>query len=104
MTVNEIAKEILTSELSGAELSSLFDTIKRKQKMTRDTEVALKAVSLKPGDRVRLFGLSPKYLNGLVGEVQSVENTRARVKLEDSFNLRRFGTTPKVPLACLEVL
>jgi len=42
---------------------------------------SLRAADVSVGDQVRLVGLSPKYLNGLEGVVETIDKNRCSVRL-----------------------
>lgn len=109
MTVNEIVQAILRGDYD-ANLDHIVGAINTRRK-TRRAEVTLSnLVALQPGTRVRTKGLSPKYLNGLTGEV--VPSTGRRrdnditVKLDHPFLAQRYaiGGNVNVPAGCLEAI
>lgn len=93
----------------------LFDLVRERKRSIGRTA----ALSVRSGCKVKLHGLSPKYLNGLEGKVTSIRGQRGDVALtSDSVTtLRLYGgrrffiphdateyTVPGVPLSCCEVL
>jgi hypothetical protein len=89
-------------------LDSIAEAVRERRKAVRDREGRLNALTLKPGVRVTLKGLSPQYLNGAIVEVVKVNTSRVVVTSIDGVtSLRaagriRSGST--VPLSCVEAV
>lgn len=84
-------------------LDMLQDAINRRRKAVRAQARDINLTSFKVGDKVRLKGLSPKYLNGTVATITGKKSTRFVVQMPLSPNLRKWsGSTPTVPAGCVE--
>lgn len=68
---------ILTSA-SNEDISRVIDGIKSR----RSILATINAASVAIGEKVKLDGLKPKYLNGLTGTVESISGRSATVKLD----------------------
>lgn len=76
-----------------------------KNAATRRLENArqVRSMAITPGSKVQLDGLSPNYLNGLTGEVATVQGNRASVRLDsDSTNTLRFTKQKRFYIAADE--
>lgn len=84
------------------------DSLTRIRQAIRDREKTIgntNLYTLNVGQRVRLKALSPKYLNGLEGEITALPrggSKRFAVKLDRPTH--RFGSTVNPPAACLEAI
>jgi hypothetical protein len=82
----------------------VVDKIRNDRKLVQATIMT----QVKVGDRVRLTGLSPKYMNGLEVEVVGKAVSKLNVRFVDVLAVPtrardRFGTRPfKVPANCVE--
>lgn len=78
------------------ELDSLVEAFKARRKALSEK----RALNVKVGTEVTLSGLSPKYLNGLAGTVETVNGSRADVRLneESTQRLRFKGKRFYVPM------
>lgn len=61
------------------EITALYDALNTRRKALNDR----RALAVREGLSVRLDGLSPKYLNGLTGTVESISGKRADVRLDE---------------------
>jgi len=77
----------------------------RRKEIDRKAGALLKA-SVRIGQRVRLKGLSPKYLNGNIAEVveTSGRGRRVAVKLTTDVGRYRAGMSVRCPASCLEII
>lgn len=66
------------------ELDSLVEAFKARRKALSQK----RALNVKVGTEVTLSGLSPKYLNGMSGTVETVNGTRADVRLNEASTRR----------------
>ena len=102
------------------ELDRIADAIRQRQRALR----ALQAAAVSVGAQVRLKGLSPKYLNGLEGVVESIAKSSCNIRLSKLSTARLRVTTKsstfhtrfyirddeehylltRVPLSCCEVV
>lgn len=72
--------EAMSFVVNGAtedDLDNLLAAMRRR----RSALSSLRAASVSVGDQVRLVGLSPKYLNGLEGVVETINKNRCSVRL-----------------------
>ena len=110
----------IVSEATDGELDRITDAIRQRQRALR----ALRAATVSVGAQVRIRGLSPKYLNGLEGVVESitkssgdvrlsrVSTARLRVRMAAATFRGRFYIRAdeehylltRVPLSCCEVI
>lgn len=82
-----------------SDLDVLMQSINQRSRILAQRRVA----DVRVGSTVRLERLSPRYLNGLDGEVVSIEGKRARVLLDEvsTETLRRAPRSRyRVPLEC----
>ena len=97
MTDISISLRILNGEADD-ELSAVADAVKQRESVLARNTVA----NLKPGDKITLAKISPKYLQGLVVEVERV-NMRGRgrpvtVKFGDDLAFGRYAGSSGVQL------
>jgi hypothetical protein len=92
---------IFTEILRGdhdADLDRISTAIRERRKSAGRENL----FELVPGDRVRIRGIRPAYLNGLHGTVTGTRNSRISVRLDQSVG-RFSGTFPlAVPASCVE--
>lgn len=87
-----------------------MDRIMGAWKTRRKTLAAENLATVKVGDRVRLAGLSPKFLNGATGVVTGINQTTVAFKVDDTAPQRvkdRLGAPwqdARVPAGCVEVI
>ncbi|MCL4414435.1 MAG: nitrile hydratase subunit beta [Actinobacteria bacterium] len=103
MTINGVdeqvaAKTTLADVLGFIINGSTADDLERIVDMVRQRQGALRALqaaAVSVGDQVRIAGLSPKYLNGLEGVVESISKARGNVRLSETSTdcLRLVGGT-----------
>jgi hypothetical protein len=87
MNWTQVIEAIDTGVMDGRE-DILIEALNRRRRAVS----AIRAGELEPGDRIRLNGLRPKYLNGLVGTVQyRVANGKVSVKLDEDQDTGRYG-------------
>jgi len=103
MMTNDVIRAIMNGELDD-DLDRLSAAIKEQRKETRAREAAVNRLTMLPGTRVRLKGLSPKRLNGKTGTI--VENTSRHktalaVKLDKPDVRDNLGVI-HVPAGCAE--
>ena len=79
----------IVSEATDGELDRITDAIRQRQRALR----ALRAATVSVGAQVRIRGLSPKYLNGLEGVVESITKSSGNVRLSKMSTARLRGTT-----------
>ena len=97
------------STATREEISGIHDAANARSRMLRDIRTAQAAATIKVGDKVTLGGLSPKYLNGLQGEVKALDGKRVTVELGkvDRTLARRYVTLDGrilVPVGSLTVV
>lgn len=78
-----IIHDLLSGELDS-KLDQIQEAIKERRKLMRATNAASSMLNLRKGDRVSLYGLSPKKINGREGVVFSKKRTRITVKMDDN--------------------
>lgn len=106
MAGTDIARSILSGEYDS-DLDVLAEAVRMRRKDVKAREGRMNALTLKPGDHVRMHGLTPKILNDAVVEVVSLRRTRVNVKAIDGVTnplaAQRVGThgTCGVPLTCV---
>ena len=90
------ASEYVVSRADNHELDRIIDAVKERRRALR----AIVAASVRRGATVQLGGLSPKFLNGLTGEVTAIDGKRATVRLdEESTDRLRYQYSPRYPVA-----
>ena len=89
------AISFIINDADGDELERILDAYKSRRKAL----ASVRAASLSKGAEVTLVGLSPKYLNGLVGVVASIKGQRCSVTLDgpSTEKLRYAGTRFYIP-------
>jgi ribosomal protein S17 len=93
--------EALTAIANGS-LDAHLDALSRAIKARRQFRATLEVATLAPGDRVRIGGTRPAYLNGQHAIVQSVNDKTVSVRFENPSAAGRFGSsTVRVPVACI---
>lgn len=70
------------------DIERLADAIRTRQKVLR----AEAAAAVTVGMTAKIEGISPKYLNGMVGEVVSIEGSAATVRLDKASTSKLRGT------------
>lgn len=104
LTALDVARSILAGEYDD-DLATISEAARQRRKDVSAREAKLNGMTLKPGDRVTLHGLSPKLLNGAVVEVTRVDRTRVLVKpiddVTDFLAAQRLGHGSRVPLQCV---
>jgi hypothetical protein len=95
----------ITLHATSEEARRINKAATERVKLLGKMEGSLMASLLKPGDKVTLSGLSPKYLNGMTATVKEAaqgRETKVTVVLDDEHRATRYGTRPvKVPAQCL---
>jgi hypothetical protein len=97
MNVSDMVKSIMNGDVDG-DFDKIFDAVKARRSIV--TRIRVMTSDIKKGDRVRLVNIRPQYIIGATGTVTTIRQTRAVVKLDTSFP--RFGSSPSVPINCLE--
>lgn len=95
--LTEIIQKILVSD--ERQLDILLQALLSRRKTLRDARSFDVLATTFPGDRVKLSGLSPKYLNGCTGVVVNVTSKNIEVRLEPPVRGRY---TVLVPAQCIE--
>ena len=118
-TLADVLGFIIDGSTAG-DLERITDMVRQRQRALR----ALQAAAVSVGAQVRIKGLSPKYLNGLEGIVESITRSSGNVRLSKMSTDRLRVTTKSstfrtrfyirddeehylltgVPLSCCEVL
>lgn len=83
------------SRADEQDLEALIEAVRTRRKVLGEQ----RAATVRIGSEVRLDGLSPKYLNGLTGTVESVRASRADVRLDkaSTSTLRFTGRKFSIP-------
>jgi len=71
------AMSFIVNKATGGDLDNLLAAMRNR----RSALNSLRAANVAVGDQVRLVGLSPKYLNGLEGVVETINKSRCNVRL-----------------------
>ena len=90
--------------ISGAtdqELDGVLAAYKSRHKVLRQIKASEALVRFKVGDRVKITGVSPKYLNGNGGVITEIGD-KFTVKLDEDAYTGRYARTLNVPGTCLE--
>jgi len=100
-----IIAAIINGEVDD-DLDRVNEAVRSRRKELRAREAHINLLTLKPGTRVRLKGLSPKYLNGLEGEiiVDPVGGRRGKARLAVKMDepVRKYGSIIRPPAGCVE--
>lgn len=98
-----IATDLLCEKIAGgvfdADLHTINKALQQRAELLRKVKAETLRFSVKPGDRVVLDGLKPKYVNGLTAIVKEINRTRAVITPEQP--TRRFRGDVTVPLTCI---
>jgi hypothetical protein len=96
--------DFIQNDATESDLNSIYEMGKIRTRSLRTQQAALIASTVKPGDKVRLSGLSPKYLNGEVAKVVSVEGSKLAIQFE--YYIGKFAPeqTVRVPASCTTVV
>lgn len=97
----------LIGKASDSEVKAMQQALILRQKTLQRAEAIKNEALLQPGDMVRLKGLKPRYLNGVIGEIIDRHPKGFSVQLTQGttgMTSRRFdGTRPViVPANCME--
>jgi len=88
-TLTDVAT-FITNEATEDDIDRIYDFCKTRNKTLR----TVRAASVQRGAKVELAHLSPKYLNGLRGVVETIAGERCGVRLDDASTDRlRFSGT-----------
>jgi hypothetical protein len=87
----------IIGELSSEELSTVQAALTARSRYLRERATLENKANLRPGDRVRTKGLTPKYLAGLTGTVAPFTGRRAKdvtIHVDEEFRylLGRYGS------------
>jgi hypothetical protein len=97
------AADVITAIMNGDvddELGIIRDAVRQRERAVGEIVRLL----IKPGTRVRLKNLSPKYLNGLEATVSTRPQRGKRIPVELDESIPRFGKTLNPPSQCIEVV
>jgi hypothetical protein len=86
---------ILRGEFDDIE-NEIVGAINSRRRMRRDIESYTALGTVQVGTKVRLEGLSPKYLNGLTGEVVGKRGKRFTVRLDNPALAGRYANFGQV--------
>jgi len=95
-----IASAIRKSELNTEDIEMIYEALKFKQRAIARMMVR----TLKPGDRVRVGNIRPKYMAGATGTVVAGRETKVEVLLDEGQYTGRFGRKLIIPCASLMVI
>jgi hypothetical protein len=92
--------------MDSDDLGLVLDAYKARMKYVREASSRQAAATIKVGDKIRLSGLRPKYLNGLTGVVVSRNGDKFSVAFDDESKWAsgRYGDQVTVPAATLTVI
>jgi hypothetical protein len=82
------------------DLEGIKNACRQREKVQGDINL----MTLKPGTKVRLRGLSPQYLNGQTGVVAAGPRRGKRIRVNLDSPVGRFTKTITPPASCVEVL
>lgn len=86
----------IANEADGDDIATIVSQIKERQRIL----MAKMSAGVAPGVRVTIRDISPKYLIGLVGDVQRIEGKIATVLFdEESTNSLRYGRQTRFHIA-----
>jgi len=100
--ISSVVRSIIAGDYDD-DLETLANAISERRKEKRRVEATVNRLTLLPGTRVGLKGLSPKRLNskkGVVVENTSRHRTAIAVKLDGPVDYR-FGEVVHVPASCV---
>lgn len=103
-SANDVIAAIVRGELDD-DLLPIAEALDQRRRLASKRVVA----SLKPGDRVKLTGISPKALDGATGTVKEVKRSRIGVVIDKEYagqagrfsDSIRLGMPLRVPNACI---
>jgi hypothetical protein len=84
----------ILSEATESDIDRIYDAAKQRSKALR----AIRAATISVGAEVETTNLSPKYLNGLRGKVQSITGQRAVLLITDPHSLSQIIDTKYGPI------
>jgi hypothetical protein len=104
MTGKEILDALISGEVTDAEVIEAVNEARRRE---RSEKVMAAQNTLRHGSVVVIHGITPKRLNGTIGEICGFNktHTRADLKVErssDPFGYRTGEIVRGIPLVCLE--
>jgi len=82
------------------DLEGIKNACHQREKVQGDINL----MTLTPGTKVRLRGLSPKYLNGQTGVIAAVPRRGSRIKVTLDNPVGRFSKTISPPASCVAVI
>jgi ribosomal protein L21E len=91
----------LIAKADEEELEQLNDQVRRRYQVMRAQKATNALRTFKVGDRVRLTGLKPKYINGARGLIMGRRQTKFEVLVDEGTYTGRFGRLVTVPAVCL---
>lgn len=97
-TANEIATDILTSNLSTEDMNVIISAINNARRLNRQKNSAVAMASMRVGAIGKLQNLSPKSLNGTKVEIKEIKRTRVTVQEVDN---PTWGGRYTVPASCI---
>ncbi len=98
--LDEMCKKIAI-DADNIDLDIILDTLKNRRRYLQTQKAMEMKLKLKAGDRARLDGLKPKYLNGCRVTILSVDRFDAMVEFDTNPRPTRFSNTVRIPLSCL---
>lgn len=103
MKAETIIENIIDGNYSVDSLASIADAVRTAQDLIKQQTAAKMKATLKIGDKVKLTGLRPKTINGLVATVVGMRQTRVNVDMPDDYNAGRWSGVKgvRVPLSCV---
>lgn len=103
MKNKEIIENIINGNYSSEELTDIAQAVRSAQELVKQQKAAIMKATLKPGDNVELFGLSPKSINGLIATVVAVKKARVSVDIPVDYKAGRWSGAKSVdvPLSCV---
>ena len=99
-TVTNIS-DVINSLTTREEITLAYSLLKARSNTVNLLTSANNVANITNGTRVRLQGLSPKYVNGKTGTVMSVKGLKIQIRLDESIG--RFSTAVPVTVAAASV-
>lgn len=101
--MSDVAEKIIKGELDS-ELETIISAIKERRKIVQTAKAFNVITKVKQGDKVRLKGLSPKYLNGNVAEVIKPNQKSVQCFFPETIGKYIKNVPFNVPASCLEIV
>jgi hypothetical protein len=103
MKAETIIENIIDGNFSVSDLANISDAVRSAQDLAKQQTAAKMKATLKIGDKVKLTGLRPKSINGLIATVAGMRRTRVNVDMPKDYRAGRWSEAKGigVPLSCV---